>query len=204
MQQQLPPLHAQASQHAPRFKSAMASDSHQNDEAFAAKNLVAHAYYCRNTTCKTPSCHDTKQKLIQLAKHSQTCKVLTPPEGIVSADACRMCRMWNCVKQMRPPTEFQGQPPPRPPAVGQGGPGLEEVGKGGKGGTNKPSQLQMVLGVGNRRLPAISGGGVRRKDMNPDVVKQKVRDHLRTCYGCEKCRRWREELQRMKRIREEP
>lgn len=39
--------------------------------------------------------------------------------------------------------------------------------------------------------------------MNPDVVKQKVRDHLRTCFGCEKCYRWREELQKMKRLREE-
>ena len=54
--------------------------------------------------------------------------------------------------------------------------------------------------------PPVAPPVARRRDLNPyevNAVKQKVKDHLRKCFGCDKCRRWREELQRTKRLREQ-
>lgn len=63
--------------------------------ASQAKEIVGHAYHCRNNNCPVPKCFDTKCKLLQLARHAEQCS--NTPQ---TTDTCKLCRMWTYVKNM--------------------------------------------------------------------------------------------------------
>jgi len=144
------------------------------DNSMEAKQLVAHAYKCRNNQCQYgKKCFETKLKLQQLARHAQQCT--NNSNSSTSANQCRLCRMWKYVQQMSM--------------------------QGGAGGSAMP--INPMPDTKNSGAPpgGSKAGTARIREADPAVLRKLALEHMSKCNGCDKCNRLREKMRAQQNLK---